>query len=708
MSPNFIGDRGLSDGANSQSLGRDILIQVGVEIGALAAIAMAILVGEFPDPFPWLEFLLTTGAIAATRSFGLPLPGKGFASFVLGVMLFAVLRHGWHWAVVTGLVGMPIGDIALRRLKLRAALANAGHVLFGTALVGLLYERLGGAVGSAAAVVAAPNAPALAALLVVLAVLINATFYLELAAAHAVAFVDVRLTMRWEAVVYVMSALLALGWLWGAAVSGGALYRVAVLAVLFALTAGAHWMARTGVKADELRLLHRLSRAIAADVDLKRNFATIQQLTRQLVPWDQMGFAIYDESRHEMELVADTDPALKIGTRYSADFGLTGEALRRRGPVVAAAGRRAGIVGGEVRGSEILIPLHQGERVVGVWSVRHADPGMYRDLDAALLGSLAPQLALALRLHALIAPLLDSSEQTAQYVEHLTATSQQIHASSQEVTAATQRAEAGAVRAADLVGEAERAMQDLREAAGEAAAAGEETHRAAQAVEAAAQAVRSGTQRTAAALETVGATVDESAAEVARLREAADKVGRFAETIGAIANQTNMLALNATIEAARAGAQGAGFAVVADEVRRLAEESGREAAQAARTTAETRRVLDHAAQLLERMRSELTGVADAARSWIAELEEITRASEVASSTSTKMVEFPRRNMQRVNEMQRLLEDLRRAAQGSAAEAQVVAAAAAEQLQAIENLSRSAIQLSGNAEQLARAARLVRS
>jgi hypothetical protein len=38
---------------------------------------------------------------------------------------------------------------------------------------------------------------------------------------------------------------------------------------------------------------------------------------------------------------------------------------------------------------------------------------------------------------------------------------------------------------------------------------------------------------------------------------------------------------------------------------------------------------------------------------------------------------------------------------------VVAAAAAEQLQAIENLSRSAIQLSSSAAQLAQAARFVR-
>ena len=72
-----------------------------------------------------------------------------------------------------------------------------------------------------------------------------------------------------------------------------------------------------------------------------------------------------------------------------------------------------------------------------------------------------------------------------------------------------------------------------------------------------------------------------------------------------------------------------------------------------------------------------------------------------------MVEFPRRNSAQAEAMQRMLSDLRAAARTSAAEAQVVAAAASEQLQAIESLSRNAIQLSASSERLAGAARFVR-
>lgn len=692
-----------------QGAGKETLIQVGVLAGAVLAVVASIWSNRFPQPFPAAELLLSVTAAAATRKYGIPLPGKGYSSFVLGVVLFALLRHGWAWGALVALTGMSSGDLLFRRLRLRGALINAAHLTAGATLVGFIYDRLlGGVFGPVA--LAPSNIGPLLFLFIALPVIVNATFYLELgASARSIAWVDARLTLRWEGVVYALSAALALAWLLAMATPAGLPWKLLAGAVLTGAAALAHWIAAMGVKADELTMIQRLSRAIAADISLERNFKTIQDLTQRLVPYEEMGFARYDQAAGEMEVIADTGRPDGARVRYHADQGLTGEAIRTRAPVVTSGGGGEQVALGrdEQPGSEILIPLFQGERLVGAWSVRHGDPSMYRDVDALLLNSLAPNLALSLRLHALVAPLVESSEQTAQYVEHLTATSQQIHASSEEVTAATQRAETGAVSAAALVDQAEQAMLELRASAHDAAAAGEETHRAAQEMEKTAQTVRGATTKTAAALERIGETVEQGAAEVGRLRDAADQVGHFAETIGSIANQTNMLALNATIEAARAGAHGAGFAVVADEVRRLAEQSAREAAQAARTTVDTRRVIDHAAQLLDRMRRELSDIAGATKSWIAELEGLVRASETAASLSSRMIEFPRRNTMQADEMQRMLRDLRGAAQSSASEAQVVAAAAAEQLQAIESLSRSAIQLSSGAEQLAQAARFVR-
>jgi len=682
------------------------LVVPALELGALASLIAAVAAGSLPRPFPVLEFAAMVSGTAVLRRTGLALPGKGFASFILLAPMVAIPQHGWGWAAWVSITGCLLGDIVLRRLPLRSALANCGTMAFWAAPFGLLYQQVGGVQGAMA--LSWGNALPLVSVLVAMPVVANSFFYLNVHLAERGQFVDFGLTLRWEALVSLFAAVLAVGWVGVLNPGAGVVVTVCGTAALLGLTAVAHYICRKGIRADELALIQRLARAIATDVDLERNFAGIQALTASLIPWHGMGFARYDAAGDQLAIVLDTDSEL-VGRRLPADEGIVGEAVRQRRGVAAGALARHSWMDDEYarsHGSELLIPLFQGDQLGGAWDLRHRDPMMYRQSDTAMLEALAPQMALALAVHGLVSPLVESSVQTSAHVESLTATSEEIHASSEEVAAAAQRAEAGASRAASMTSQAEEAMVELRATTHDAAAAGEETYQAAQEMERAAQAVRAATATTAASLERIGSTVAEGSAEVERLGAAAEQVVRFAETIGAIADQTNMLALNATIEAARAGSHGAGFAVVADEVRRLAEESAREAAGAARSTDETRRVLDHAAQLLEKIRLELEEVSGAARKWIAELEGIVRAAESAAHLSSRMVEFPRKSAERAAQMQAMLTEVRSAAESSMEEAKVAAAAAGEQLGAMESMARGAVQLSAAALRLAEAAKLV--
>src|SRR5205814_5035935 len=391
-----------------------------------------------------------------------------------------------------------------------AALDNAAHLTTGAALAGLAYERLGGATGAQA--LAAGNLVPLVAFLALLPCVVNGTFYIELALGRTLAWVDAALTARWEAVVYACSAGLALGCLGLAHASLDMIGFLVIGAVLVSAAVASLSVIRRGVHADELALIQSLSQAIARDISLAKSFPRIREPARRLVACEHLGFARYDAATNEMERIAGTAATPGGKFRYDANAGLTGEVLRLRRPVVARALARQQVVapgGGEQPGSEVLVPLYHGAQLVGVWSVRHSDPAMYRDSDGALLALLAPQLALMLAIEGSVQPVVGASDRTSSYIATLTATTQQIHASSEEVAASARRASRGAAEAAGLVSALAGDATALAQHAGEVAAAGDETRASGAQMEQTTEKVRLATQAAVRRLSDLGLTTEE-------------------------------------------------------------------------------------------------------------------------------------------------------------------------------------------------------
>jgi methyl-accepting chemotaxis protein len=651
-----------------------------------------------------LHLGLLVGAFALTRKFGIALPGRGFASFVLGVVLVAQLLHGWGFAVLTSAIGLPIADILLRRLRPREALTTVAHLVFGTGLSGMLYQSVGGALGTAA--LSAVNVFPLFLLCVSIPFVTNGTFYLELALRGMFAWSDFRLTFLWESVVYLASVALGLAWteLLTASVPVGT--GLAIATLLIGGFGFSYWVISAGVRADELRMVHGLAGAIAAEVSIERSFAGIQQLTHHLVPWTEMGFARYSADKNEMELLADT--RIRERQRFSADLGFTADAVRTQRPVVATGHRQheTGLGEGDRAGSEVLVPLFQGDRLVGIWSVRHEQPAMYREADGDLLNLLAPQLALSLALSSMVRPVVESTGLTTAYVKEVADATTTIRDTSHRVAGRATRAESEAKRAADRVAEASESLNQLVGEVRGVMSTAENTQRLTHSTADRALAVKDASAAANAQMNELSATIGQGAAEVAHLRDAALEVERFAETITAIANQTNLLALNATIEAARAGVHGRGFAVVADEVRKLAEESGKASRNMGRSAQATGRVLDRAARILEEIGSKIDELAQASGRWRGELGAIVDAAEDTRMAGEHMAETPRTSLELAEKASAVLADAREAAAQSAQEAAAVASEAAHQRDSVEELEQGARELSRIAERLGRAVRFI--
>ncbi|HEX9394640.1 MAG TPA: hypothetical protein VF923_08315, partial [Gemmatimonadales bacterium] len=238
--------------APQRALAVRLLVAGGAVVALLAALA-GFATGRIPLPPDFgLGLVVLVGAGALARRYGIPLPGNGFTSYILGVVVYAVLWRGWAFAAAVAPLAMMLGDVFLRRVSVRAALGNAAHLTAGTALTGLIYARLGGAFGAGA--LTAANVGPVAAALLLLPLVVNGTFYLELSLAQAFAWLDARLTARWEAVVFVTSAVLALGWLVLTTANMALGPEIVIAVALLAITAGSLRVIRLGVRADELDL----------------------------------------------------------------------------------------------------------------------------------------------------------------------------------------------------------------------------------------------------------------------------------------------------------------------------------------------------------------------------------------------------------------------------------------------------------------------
>jgi len=225
------------------------------------------------------------------------------------------------------------------------------------------------------------------------------------------------------------------------------------------------------------------------------------------------------------------------------------------------------------------------------------------------------------------------------------------------------------------------------------------TSRAAHTADDTAAASREAIERAAQTLVRVGADVDATADRVRLLAPASERVGDFVAAVSRIARQTSLLSLNAAIEASRAGEHGLGFAVVAEEIRKLAGESAMAAKQIATTVQRVRDDIDGAVHAMDRTARAVSDAGSIANNATAALAAMVDDISRIAQHSDDVAALAQAQSNVSSAVAGAFEALDESAARAARSAGGAATAAASQRSSIDELSRSAAQLSMTAARM---------
>ncbi len=290
--------------------------------------------------------------------------------------------------------------------------------------------------------------------------------------------------------------------------------------------------------------------------------------------------------------------------------------------------------------------------------------------------------------------------------DELAAVAVQVYGSASELQKRAGDVASGAHALRDEVAQ-QRARADIgvqtgyqaRETADEAHRKADSTANDAHAVDHAASASREAIERAAQTLIRVGQDVDATAERVRLLAPASERVGNFVATVSRIARQTNLLALNAAIEASRAGEHGLGFAVVAEEIRKLAGESALAAKTITTTVQRVRDDIGGAVTSMDNTAREVAGAGNIARDATAALGAMVEGIARIATQSDEVAALAQTQAQYSSSVADTFEALDGSADRASQAAINAANAAAAQRMSIDELSRSAAQLSQTAARM---------
>jgi methyl-accepting chemotaxis protein len=545
----------------------------------------ALVLAMLADDRWWQHPFLTLGLIVAAtlaRRFHLPITKFTFVGVLGMVAVGAALLAGPATAMLAVAVGVAIADGFLLGRGALPAWINASRESLALISSFGWYAWSRGPLNAGGDGLIS-EAPAIAVFVIVHFALSRALQYLSLLVRDKLSPDERSLILRYEVIGLGASSVALAAML--TAISTLEPLGVFVVAVMLGF-AGllAKRILEESIAAEELNTVLAMEAAISADASVGVAIERIERMAQRLLEWKEMrvlrwngttATVIYRSGAGHAEL---NEPAPRDGAQLRAEALRDGQVLllpdanrdpRVERPLPSAASRA-------------VAPLVFGDRLIGVLELDTPKRGAYSSKEGVLLKRVSQQLATAMHLIDLRAPLVATVVRLTHEVETLTGSARALRGGGEGVVRAIGEIERGLLEETEQLRLGLENMQALADRTRAVATDANEAHTGTRAASAAAAENRTAVEVALQQLVDAKGFAAKSADRVATLGSTMREVTDFISVIRELATQTNLLALNAAIEAARAGHEGRGFAVVAEEVRALADESGRAANDAQR------------------------------------------------------------------------------------------------------------------------------
>lgn len=655
----------------------------------LGAIATGLAVARLPTtPRAGLAALAAAAAVIALRTGAVRLSKYAYVTMTPVPVGVAVLLGIPEAGVVGAAVGTAVHDLASGRGGFVAAV-NAGREALAAAIGSVVFSlaRIPGEPPLAVAQI-----PAIAAFLVTYLVTSRALFYFSLWYRRKLSSSEWLVLLRYEtvssalAILAIVLTAVALH-LWRTNPIGWSF----VLA--FVVVAGllARQLVVEAVASEELRKIMALEGAVGVGVPLRQALAEIEEAAQRLLDWTW--FHVYELQDGALRLLHPPHASA------SAEFAAARDAVRasataqwwddpRENPA-----RHLGIQSAAVH------PLAYGAQVLGVLELAHTRRRAYGPAERTIIPRLARQIALALQLDRLTAPMASTADALTTGWADLTQSLEQLRSAADRLAELARAGEDAVEEQTRRTNASRQTVAELADASEQMAAlvarAAQRSREAAELAHAQRAPVDDGLQR----LDALRRAIATDAGRLGDVGDLLSRVGDLLRRLEDVADHTQLIALNAAIEAARAGDAGRSFGVVADEVRRLADASA-DTARAARSLLHD--LADRLAALLGLLRDRgrdaeaIGGLTATARDALAA---IVAAAEEAGTGAASIAALVRAQQTQLAALRTEMEALATVAERTRADARSLRGAMEQQADAARRLEATAALLRDSSQRL---------